>query len=125
MKVILNPIKEIYINQIVKSDIQRLTKIQAVRDRSLSWCNGYLFLADGIENSNLVKKQSEGILYLDSFVYAECKERIEVSKWNGYSIEVIDFTGHDTTEKLIECIIADNIDYSRVQLRSEGSEGSV
>lgn len=111
MKVILNPIKEIYITNIIKSDIHRLTKQQAIRDKPLAWCNGVIFSIDEIENDELVKKQSEGILYLESFVYAECKSFIEVSKWNGYSIEVIDFTGHDTTEKLIECIIKD---YSNV-----------
>lgn len=109
MKVILNPIKEIYITNIVKSDIHRLTKQQAIRDKPLAWCSGILFSVDEIENDELVKKQSEGILYLESFAYTE-SEKIEVSKWNGYSIEVIDVTGHDTTEKLIKCIIENRYD---------------
>ena len=108
MKITLNPIKEIYINQIVKSDIQRITKQQAINDKSLSWCKGYLFSIDVIQNDELIKKQSEGFLYLDTFVYAE-SEKIDVSKWNGYSIEVIDFTGFEIIESLIGSIVNNEV----------------
>lgn len=108
MKVILNPIKEIRITQIVKMDVQRITKLQAVKNEKLGWCGGFLFSFDVFQTDYLIKKQADGILYLDTLVYAE-SEKIENSKWNGYSIEVIDFSGYDTIEKLIESIIRNNV----------------
>ena len=105
MKVILNPIKECYINQIVKSDIQNMTKIRTISESYLSWCNGLLFYLEEFDSKDIIKKQIEGIWYIESFVYAECKEKIQQSKWNGYSLEVIDLTGFSIYEDLTKAIL--------------------
>jgi len=105
LKVILNPIKECYINQIVKSDIQNMTKTMTIKEYHLSWCNGLLFYLEEFDSRDIIKKQIEGIWYIESFVYAECKEKIQQSKWNGYSLEVIDLTGYPMYEDLTKSIL--------------------
>jgi len=105
MKVISNPIKECHINQIVKSDIQNMTKIRTISESYLSWCNGLLFYLEEFDSRDIIQKQIEGIWYLQSFVYTECKEKIQQSKWNGYSLEVIDLTGYSMYEDLTKFIL--------------------
>jgi len=46
MKVTVTPIKECYINQIVKSDIQNMTKAMTIEESHLFWCNGLLFYVE-------------------------------------------------------------------------------
>ena len=105
MKVIPNPIKECYINQIVKSDIQNITKVMTIEEKHLGWCNGLLFYLEEFESKDIVKKQIEGKWYLQSFVYTKCKQKIQQSKWNGYSLEVIDLTGYSMYEELTKSIL--------------------
>jgi len=107
LKVILNPIKECYINQIVKSDIQNMTKVRTISGSYLAWCNGLLFYYEEFDSEYINKKQTEGIWYLQSFVYTECKEKIQQSKWNGYSLEVIDLTGYLMYEDLTKSILGE------------------
>ena len=104
MKIIPNPIKECYINQIVKSNIQDMTKLQTVREQPLIWCNGLLLFVEDYDSKDIIKKQTEGILYLQSFVYTKSKKIIE-SKWNGMSIEVLDLTGYSIYEDLTKAIL--------------------
>ena len=105
MKVLSNPIKECHINQIVKSDIQNMTKVRTISESYLAWCNGLLFYLEKFDSEDIVKKQTEGIWYLQSFVYTECKEKIQQSKWNGYSLEVVDLTGYPMYEDLTKSIL--------------------
>ena len=70
----------------------------------LAWCNGVLFHTDDFEAEDIVKKQIEGILYLKSFVYVK-SQKIQISKWNGYSIEVVDLTGYSFFEDLTKSIL--------------------
>lgn len=104
MKVIFNPIKECYINQIVKSDVENITKLQAIKEQPLIWCNDFLFFIEDYESKEIIAKQTEGILHLQSLVYTKSK-KIKESKWNGMSIEVLDFTGYSIYEDLTKFIL--------------------
>jgi len=105
LKVIPNPIKECYINQIVKSDIQNMTKVRTISESYLAWCNGLLFFYEEFDSEDITKEKTKGIWYLQSFVYTECKEKIQQSKWNGYSLEVVDLTGYPMYEDLTKSIL--------------------
>ncbi|WP_299290528.1 hypothetical protein [Nitrosopumilus sp.] len=97
-------IKKIVITNFLKTSVDELTKMEAVTpDPSLYWCNGFLFTTTSLINDYTIKKQHEGIMLLDIFYYA-LSEKISESKWNGYSIEVIDLTGHSIFEQLTQQI---------------------
>ena len=81
-----------------------MTKLQTVRELPLIWCNGLLLFVEDYESKDIIKKQTEGILYLQSFVYTKSK-KIQESKWNGYSVEVLDFTGYSIYEDLTKSIL--------------------
>ena len=104
MKVTLNPITEIKVSNVVKMDLPTLTKHQAVGDSSLFWINGICFFPIPFENEELTLGETKGILYLDSILYANCPDKIEYSKIGEFNIYVLDMTGHDTFEGLIEWI---------------------
>ena len=81
-----------------------MTKLQTVKEQPLIWCNGLLLFVEDYESKDIIKKQTEGILYLQSFVYTKSK-LIQESKWNGYSVEVLDFTGYSIYEDLTKSIL--------------------
>ncbi len=89
----------------MKSDIQNMTKVRIITESYLAWCNGLLFYYEDFDSEDITKKQIEGIWYLQSFVYTECKEKIQQSKWNGYSLAVIDLTGYPMYEELTKSIL--------------------
>ncbi len=101
----LNPIKECKVSSIVQTDIHRLTKINAIKQEPLYWCNGLLFSMTEFESEEVITKQTqEGIYYLDDILY--CKSPvIDESKWDGYTIEVIDCSGHSFYEELTKGIL--------------------
>lgn len=80
-----------------------MTKFQALKEQPLLWCNGFLFFIEDYEDKEIIKQQTEGILHLQSLVYTKSK-KINESKWNGMSIEVLDFTGFSIYEDLIKFI---------------------
>lgn len=109
MKVIQNPINECYISQIVKIDIERITKIQAINELPLHWCNGVLFFIVEYNVDEITSLQKSGKLYLKSFVYAICKDKVEISKWNGYSIDVLNNSDFPIYEELTKHVLEMNI----------------
>ena len=105
MKVTINTINEISISHLLKTDINNLTKIEATTESpKLYWCKGILFSIWEFSSEEIIVKQIGGIWYIDSFIYSECKQKISQSKYNGFTVEVIDFTGHSTFEKLIDSL---------------------
>ncbi len=104
MKITINPITEIKVCNLVKMDLPTLTKHQAIGDSNIFWIDGICFFPIGYESEELTLEESKGVLFLDSVLYAECKERIEYSKIREFNIYVLDMTGHDTFEGLIEWI---------------------
>ncbi len=104
MEVSLNPITEIKVTNLVKMDLPTLTKHQAIGDSHIFWIDGICFFPIGYESEELTLAESKGVLYLDSVLYAECKERIEYSKIREFNIYVLDMTGHVTFEGLIKWI---------------------
>ena len=106
MKVIMNIIKEVHISHLHKTNVENLTQMEAITENpKLYWCKGVLFSVYEFSNEELAVKQTQGIWYLDSFTYAECKEKSDYSTYNGFKVDVIDMTGHPTYEKLIESIL--------------------
>ncbi len=105
MKVISNTVKEIHISHLTKTTIENLTKMAAIKEAYLQWCNGILFLWFHFDAEGLVEKKAvNGIWYIDAINYTECKDKINQAKWNGYSIEVLDMTGHTAFESITESI---------------------
>ena len=82
-----------------------MTKVRTISESYLAWCNGLLFYLEEFDSKDIIKKQIEGIWYLQSFVYTKCKEKIQQSKWNGYSLEVVDVTGYLMYEDLTKSIL--------------------
>ena len=107
MKVISNIIKEIHISHLFKIDVDNLVHLEAATDLpQLFWINGIIFTATEFDSEKLtIELTKEGILYLDTFKYAECKEKPDQLKWNGFKVDVFDLSGHPTYEKLIDSIL--------------------
>ena len=91
--------------QIAKVDIERITKNCVINDTPLYWYNGVLFNKVPMETSKPEKEIVNGKMFLESIVFAECKTYIEESKWNGYSVSVIDCTGYLMYEEMIKLVI--------------------
>jgi len=107
LKIISNIIKEIHISHLFKTTLDNLTHMEATSERpQLVWINGIVFTSAEFDNEKLtIELAKEGILYLDAFSYAECKEKPDQLKWNGFNVDVFDFSGHPTYEKLIHFIL--------------------
>jgi len=88
-----------------ETDIDNLTKSEAIsQEPTLFWCKGILFCVYQFENEELTIQKTKGIWYLNSLTY--CKsEKISQSKFNGFSVEVIDLTGDSIYESLIDKIL--------------------
>ena len=105
MKITHIPTSEIIINDIFKTSKDNLTKIQAISNEpKLSWCNGLLFVLYGFSDKYFSLKQSQGIVHYSEITYAECEDKVDSSSWNGYSVEVSDFTGHREFEVITQAI---------------------
>ncbi len=104
MKVSLNPITEIKVTNLVKMDLQTLTKHQAIGDSHIFWIHGRCFFVIPFVSEELTIAVYIGILHIDTVLYAECKERIEYSKIREFNIYVLDMTGHATFEGLVKGI---------------------
>jgi len=105
LKLVTDTVKEIIVLQIAKVDIERITKNCAINDTPLYWCNGVLFNKVAMEISEPEKEIINGKMFPESIVFAECKTYIEESKWNGYSVSVIDCTGYSMYEEMIKLVI--------------------
>ena len=106
MKVSINPIKEIVVCNTHKTSVENITKNEAISPTPvLLWCNGILFNLTQQNSDQVFIKQTEGIEYYDTVTYA-LSDKITESKWNGYTIEVLDMTGHSAygpiTKSLLE-----------------------
>ena len=104
MKITLNPIKEVLITNFVKSTIEDMIKNRAINEVVLSWCDGYLYFSYDEDDEFVIKEKYKGILYLEYFVYAECKEKITQSKWNGYNVEVLDTSTVTLFNEIVKAI---------------------
>ena len=102
MKITLNTIKEIIVFNIHKTTIENIIKNEAISETPvLLWCNDILFNMTQTTSDQLFLKQIEGIEYIDTITYVN-SEKIEQSRWNGYTIEVRDMSGHSIYEPLTE-----------------------
>ena len=100
MKIFANYIKTIRITSVAETSLDNLAKSQAIEEYpKLFYCSGFVFSFQF--NEALADKIEEDILYLDSFVYAT-SGRINSVKYNGYSVEVIDYSNFPIFEKLIK-----------------------
>jgi len=81
-----------------------MTKIMTLEERYLAWCNGLLFYIEDFESKDIEKKVAEGIWYIQSFVYTHSK-KIHESKWNGYSLEVVDLSNYPIFQELTKSIL--------------------
>lgn len=105
MKISLNPCKEIFISDLVKFSINEITKERSIREEALLWCDGYLIAYFAYDSSEFtIKNRAKGILYIEAIFYAECKEKISQTKWNGYTIEVVDFSTHPLFKEIVKAI---------------------
>jgi len=85
--------------------METLTKSQAITNTpKLYWYNGILFSITEFGGEKIQIEQTKGIWYIDTFDYAECPDKIEIAKWNGYAIEVVDATGWSNVEELVKSI---------------------
>ena len=104
MKVITNQINEIHISHFQKTSLENLTKSETITQQPiLFWCKGYVFSLSCFESEELTVKKTKGTWYIDSLVYSK-SEKINQSKFNGFSVEVIDQTGDQTLERLFDYI---------------------
>ncbi len=99
----MNPITEIKITDLVHTDIDTLTKNRAIHSQPLVWVDGILFYAIEFDNKELALESSKGTYYLDTVCYTE-SPFIESSKFNGWNVDVIDVTGNNTLEGLVQGI---------------------
>jgi hypothetical protein len=102
MKLTLTKIQECSANHIFKLDVNRLARINAMGSNPLLWCNYTLFFIGDFENSEAVtKSQLQGRYFVDTILYAD-SPLIDQVKWNGYTVEVLDMSGHKFYEELTE-----------------------
>jgi len=95
-------VAECHSNHIVKLDVQRLIKINTMGTHPLLWCNDVLFwLGEFHPSEEVVTNQIKGVMMLDTILYS-FSPLLDVAKWNGYSTEVLDMTGHTFFEELTE-----------------------
>ena len=100
MKIFTNYIKTVRITSAARTTLDNLAKSQAIKEYpELYYTNGMVFSYQ--TNEALAEKLEDNTLYLDSFVYAE-SNKIDSVMWNGYSIEIVDYTGFSIFEKLIK-----------------------
>jgi hypothetical protein len=100
MKIFTNYIKTVRITNAAKTSLDNLAKSEAIKEKpELFYCNGFVFSIQ--YNEALAEKLEEDTLYLDSFVYAQ-SGKIDSVMWNGYSIEIIDYTGFPVFEKIVK-----------------------
>mgnify|MGYP005661009987 CR=1 FL=1 len=105
MKITLNSIKEISVFNIHRTTVENITKAEAISDSPvLLWCNGVLFNISAVTNDQIFIKQTQGVEYLDTVTYTY-SDKISESKWNGYTIEVTDMTGHSNYEPLTKSLL--------------------
>ena len=81
-----------------------MTKIMTLQERYLAYCNGIVFYTENFESKDIEKKLVEGIWYIQTFCYTESKKIVE-SKWNGYSLEVVDLSNYPTFQELTKSIL--------------------
>ena len=106
MKVTLNPITEIKISHLHRTTVENITKIEAISEiPKLQWCNGILFSLYEFGVDELDIECTKGIFHIDTFRYAVCEKKIEISKWNGYAVEVMDYSNHSTFEELTKQVL--------------------
>ena len=101
-----NGIKKICIFHLHKTTVENLTKFAVLSQPSsipLFWLDGYLFDMEETESEELTIQKTKGVWYIDSFTYAKTQE-LKQSNYNGYSIEVLDMTGHPALQKIIESL---------------------
>jgi hypothetical protein len=103
LKVSLNPTTEIKITDLVHTTIYNITKIRAVSSEPLFWIDGVLFFTVHYENEELTQSASQGILYYDTVMYVE-SPKIESSKINGWNVDILDMTGNQTFQGMIQAI---------------------
>ncbi|WP_156416081.1 hypothetical protein [Nitrosopumilus sp. Nsub] len=102
MKLIETEIQECSANHIFKLDINRLARINAMGSNPLLWCNDVIFFIGDFEHSEAVtKSQLQGRYFVDTILYTE-SPLIDQVKWNGYTVEVLDMSGHKFYEELTE-----------------------
>lgn len=104
MKITLNPIREVLITNLVKLDIETITKERSIVERPLMWCDGYLINCFEDEGEFITENKAKGILYLDSVLYSECKEKITESKVDGIVVSVLDYSTHPLFKEIVKAI---------------------
>ena len=101
MYVTVKPIEQIIITILHKTNLDFLTKKEAVTENpELLWCNGIIFNAYEYDNKKIQAKELEGIQHFSTVLYADCKEFQEQAKWNGFSVEVLNYSGNPVYEAL-------------------------
>ena len=104
MKLTETGIQECSANHIFKLDVNRLARINAMGSNPLLWCNDIIFFLGEFENSEAVtKSQLQGRYFVDTILYAN-SPLIDQVKWNGYTVEVLDMSGHKFYEELTEAL---------------------
>ncbi len=103
INVILNPITIIKITDLVHSTVDNITKNRAIDSMPLFWVDGILFYTIDYDHKDLMLETTKGTYYLDTVCYAE-SPLIESSKFNGWNVDVVDVTGFNTFEGLIQAI---------------------
>lgn len=104
MKITLNPIKEVFINYLVKLDIGNITKERGIVERALTWSNGYLItLYEDDKDFVIEKKYKNGILYVETVLYAKCS-KITESKVDGIIVSVLDYSNHLLFKEIAKAI---------------------
>ena len=101
MKISANYFTEIKIQSLAQLDVQRITKQEATdKEPVLSWCNGLLFNYSFAEKN---PEEPDTLIRFDYFYFAKC-EKITTSIWNGYTIEVHDFSGVPLFENIAKYV---------------------
>jgi hypothetical protein len=89
IKMIVNNFKEIRIKLFAELDIQRITKQELNEEKSvLCYSNGLIF---NYLFSETNPEDSDEIIRFEYFYYTK-SEKIDSSRWNGYTVEVHDLT---------------------------------
>ena len=106
MKITANQLKEVNINHLTKTSIENLTKLVVSDDRpKLLWSNNILLSFEKEVSEELVIKATQGIWNIQTFVYAECKQKVNELKHCGISVMVLDYSDFKTYNELIKSIL--------------------
>lgn len=100
MKLTLDTPNEVKVRCLFKTDLDNLIHIGGSKQVSLLWVDGILIDFSEYPTSEKEVRECPDVFYVDTIAYAECPEYTPETKYNGFSVDVLDVTGNSFFDEL-------------------------